>query len=121
MKLNHLNLCVSDPKQTSQFFIDHFGFQRGNTHALDTLAVIHGDDGFVFVLSNFDKKTTPVYPDGFHVGFIQDTKEQVDSMYERLHAAGFATEAPKALHGSWTFYFNAPDNILVEVLCAMGR
>ena len=24
-------------------------------------------------------------------------------MYERLHTAGFASEAPRSLHGSWTF------------------
>ena len=121
MKLNHLNLYVRDPRQTSQFFIDYFGFGRGNTNGLDTIAVIHGEDGFVLALSNFDKKTVPVYPNGFHFGFIQETREQVDSIYARLNAAGFASEAPRALHGSWTFYFNAPGDILVEVQYLLER
>jgi lactoylglutathione lyase len=115
MKLNHLNLCVPDPRQTSQFFVDYFGFRRGNTNGLDTIAVIFGEDDFVLALSNFDKKAAPVYPNGFHFGFIQESREQVDSMYARLHEAGFAAEAPRSLHGSWTFYFNAPGDILVEV------
>jgi len=115
MKLNHLNLCVPNPKQASQFFVDYFGFQRANTNGLDTIVVLFGEDGFVLALSNFDKKSVPVYPNGFHFGFIQETREQVDNLYEHLHAAGFASEAPRSLHGSWTFYFNAPGDILVEV------
>lgn len=121
MKLNHLNVCVSDPKATSQFFVDHFGFQRTNTNGLDTLAVLSGEDGFVLICTNFDKKNVPVYPNGFHFGFIQENCGQVDSIYERLHAAGFAHEPPRALHGSWTFYFKAPGDILVEVQSVMER
>lgn len=121
MKLNHLNLAVPDPRQTSQFFVDYFGFQRANTNGLDTIAVLFGEDGFVFALSNFDKKSAPVYPAGFHFGFIQESREQVDSIYERLHAAGFASSAPRAIHGSWTFYFNAPGDILVEVQYLLER
>ncbi|MFN8440824.1 MAG: VOC family protein [Caldilineaceae bacterium] len=121
MKLNHLNVCVSDPRTTSQFFVEQFGFQRANTNGLDTLAVLHGEDGFVLILSNFDKKNVPVYPNGFHFGFIQENREQVDGIYERLHAAGFANEAPRSVHGSWTFYFKAPGDILVEVQSVLER
>jgi len=121
MKLNHLNVIVPDPKQTSQFFVDYFGFRRANSNGLDTIAVLFGEDGFVLALSNFDKTNVPVYPPGFHFGFIQDTQEQVDSLYERLHAAGFATETPRSFHGSWTFYFNAPGDVSVEVQCLLKR
>lgn len=121
MKLNHLNVCVSDSRATSQFFVDYFGFQRANTQGLDTLAVLYGEDGFVLILSNFDKQNTPVYPNGFHFGFIRESRDEVDAMYTRLQAAGFASEAPRAVHGSWTFYFQAPGDILVEVQAVLPR
>lgn len=121
MKLNHLNVCVSDPRTTSQFFVDHFGFQRANTNGLDTLAVLRGEDDFVLILSNFDKQNVPVYPNGFHFGFIRESREEVDALYVHLHSAGFASEAPRAVHGSWTFYFNAPGDILVEVQSVIPR
>ncbi|MBX3013698.1 MAG: VOC family protein [Caldilineaceae bacterium] len=121
MKLNHLNVCVTDPRASSQFFVDYFGFQRANTNGLDTLAVLHGEDHFVLILSNFDKQNVPVYPNGFHFGFIRESQGEVDAMYARLAAAGFATEAPRAVHGSWSFYFNAPGDILVEVQAVLPR
>jgi len=121
MKLNHLNVCVTDPRASSQFFVDHFGFQRANTNGLDTLAVLHGEDDFVLILSNFDKQNVPVYPNGFHFGFIRESRDEVDAMYGRLQEAGFAGEAPRAVHGSWTFYFQAPGDILVEVQAVLPR
>ena len=39
------------------------------------------DSGFVFTLSNFDKATQVEYPGEFHIGFMQESREQVDAMY----------------------------------------
>jgi len=115
MRLNHLNLAVPEVARTREFFETYFGlrcvFERGR----DVLAVLVDESGFVFTLSNFDKAAKVEYPGAFHVGFMQDSRERVDEMYQRFNDDGFAMEPPKEFHGAWTFYFHAPGGILVEV------
>jgi catechol 2,3-dioxygenase-like lactoylglutathione lyase family enzyme len=117
MKLNHLNICTSDVNAAADFFAKYFGFQRMPTHGVDVMALVKDETGFVLLFSNFTKNVKPVYPAGFHFGFIVETKEEVNAMYERLHADGYASEAPRAMHGSWTFYFKAPGDFVLEVQC----
>ena len=57
----------------------------------------------------------------FFFGFIRESRDEVDAMYVRLQEAGFASEAPRAVHGSWSFYFKAPGDILVEVQSVIPR
>ncbi len=57
------------------------------------------------------------YPRGFHIGFIQQSEEQVNAINERLRADGYDVPPPAKLHGSWTFYFAAPGGFTIEVLC----
>jgi lactoylglutathione lyase len=115
MKLNHVNLTVPDVPQTREFFETYFGFRCVANRGRDTLAVLVGDDGFVLTLNNFDKATTVEYPGAFHIGFMQDSRERVDEMYERLKSGGFTAEPPREFHGAWTFYLSAPGGFLVEV------
>lgn len=121
MQLNHLNLAVPDVVQASRFFETFFGFRCTEIKGRDTLAVLHGEDGFVLVLSNFAKQETPVYPGAFHLGFLQQSKEQVDALYERFKAAEFDIEPPRNMHGSWAFYLKAPGDVLIEVSCLDAR
>ena len=86
-------------------------FERGP----DTLAVLVNGSGFILTLSNFDKAAEVEYPGAFHIGFMQDSRERVDAMYERLKADGFEAKPPKEFHGAWTFYLRAPGGFLVEV------
>jgi catechol 2,3-dioxygenase-like lactoylglutathione lyase family enzyme len=118
MKLNHLNICTSDPNAAAEFFVKYFAFERAPTGMEDTICVVRDETGFVLLFSNFSKKAAPVYPDGFHFGFILETREAVNRMYERLQADGHASQPPRMLHGSWTFYFTAPGNFLLEMQCA---
>jgi catechol 2,3-dioxygenase-like lactoylglutathione lyase family enzyme len=120
MKLNHLNLSVPDVPQTSRFFEEFFGFRCEERKGRDALAVLYEESGFALTLSNFDRKNKPEYPKGFHVGFLQETKEQVEAIYKRLEAAGYQIEAPQGMHGSWGFYFAAPGEIQVEVSCPLA-
>lgn len=115
MRLNHVNLAVPDVAQTRAFFETYFGLRCVADLGRNALAVLVDESGFIFTLSNFDKATAVTYPGAFHIGFMQETRERVDEMYERLKADGFATEPPKEFHGAWTFYFPAPGGILVEV------
>jgi lactoylglutathione lyase len=52
----------------------------------------------------------------FHIGFVQESEEQVNEINRRLRDDGYAVPEPARLHGSWTFYFQAPGGFTVEVL-----
>jgi catechol 2,3-dioxygenase-like lactoylglutathione lyase family enzyme len=117
MKINHLNLSVPDVAQTARFFTDFFGLHLTEQKGRDTLVVLYDDDGFSLVLSNFDRKTTSSYPRDFHLGFIQEDREQVSAIHARLLTAGHALKPPQGMHGSWGFYFQAPGGVQIEVSC----
>ena len=74
------------------------------------------ESGFVLTLNNFQKATEVEYPGAFHIGFMQESRERVDEIYERLKSGGFDAKPPREFHGAWTFYFRAPGGFLVEVL-----
>ena len=83
--------------------------------AATTLVVLVDESGFILALSNFDKAAKVEYPGTFHVGFMQQSREQVDEIYHRLKSDGLDVKTPKEFHGAWTFFFHAPGGFLVEV------
>jgi len=123
MRLNHLDLTVPNVAQSRAFFEKYFGLRcvvsvdRGN----DDLVVLTDESGFALTLSNSDTTRHVEYPAGFHIGFMQDSRERVDEIHERLKSDGFAVEAPREFHGAWTFFFRAPGGFLIEVLHQLRR
>jgi lactoylglutathione lyase len=117
MKLNHLNLIVSDVVETHAFLEKYFGLQSMVCNA--NMGFLSDENGAVLVLTSAKmvKETEVKYPNGFHIGFIQESEEQVNAINQRLHDDGFDVPPPKKLHGSWTFYFQAPGDFTIEVLC----
>src|ERR1700735_3499696 len=75
MKVNHLNLTVTDPVETQQFLVKHFGLKprgKGNQN----MALLSDDNGMVLTLMNVKGRESEVkYPATFHIGFIQDSEE----------------------------------------------
>ena len=120
MSLNHLNLTVPDVPQTRAFFETYFGFRCVAGAQGDPLVVLVDESGFVLTLNNLAKAAEVVYPGAFHVGFRQDSREQVNALYQRLKADGFDMKPPRDFHGGWTFYFRAPGGFLVEVFHQPG-
>jgi lactoylglutathione lyase len=113
MKVNHLNLTVTDPVETQQFLVKHFGLKprgKGNQN----IAILSDDSGMV--LSLMGRESEVKYPATFHVGFIQESEEQVNEINRRLKADGFDVPSPSRQHGSWTFYFHAPGGFTIEVM-----
>jgi lactoylglutathione lyase len=53
--------------------------------------------------------------DAFHLGFMQESEEQVNAINQRLKDDGFPVPPPRRLHGMWTFYFEAPGGFTIEV------
>ena len=117
MQPNHLNLAVPEVVKSRQFFEKYFGFRDvEGVKANNVIAVMTDDSGFILTLSNFNKATEVHYPEGFHVGFIQDSPERVNEINKLLNDDGFDVEPPRNFHGSWTFYFIAPGGFTIEIL-----
>lgn len=117
MKLNHVNLTVTDVTVTHDFLETYFGLRSigGN----ENMAFLLDDDGAVLSLTSMKvaKETEVRYPAVFHIGFMQENEARVDEINARLKDAGYDVPAPSKQHGSWTFYFEAPGGFTVEVLC----
>jgi catechol 2,3-dioxygenase-like lactoylglutathione lyase family enzyme len=98
------------------FFVKFFSFELIDQKG-DFVAILSDGDGFTLVLTK-NKADTLAYPPDFHFGFLQNTEEQVFSIYNKLIDGGLDIPAPKSIRGSLGFYFNGPDGILMEVSCA---
>lgn len=116
MVLNHLNLTVTDVRETQQFLQKYFGLQEAGGNA--NIGFLRDDNGMVLTLTSakVGGETEVRYPATFHIGFIQASEEEVNNIYARLTADGFNPPAPSRQHGSWTFYFSAPGGFVIEVL-----
>jgi lactoylglutathione lyase len=112
MKLNHVNLTVTDVPQTRRLFETYFGLTRSRELGNENFDVMFDDDGSAITLMKSDEVS---YPKTFHVGFIQESEEQVNEINQRLKDDGFDVKPPKRFHGSWTFYFRAPGGFMIEV------
>ena len=113
MKLNHLNLTVTDPVAVSEFLARHFALRPGGGNR--GMQVLYDDQGMVLTLIK-GRAEEVRYPPTFHVGFIQPSEADVDAINARLREDGYDVDAPARLHGAWTFYFAAPGGFTVEVL-----
>lgn len=114
MKLNHLNLTVTDPIATSEFLAKYFELCPGGGNG--GMQMLNDDNGLVLTLIK-GRADAVTYPATFHVGFILASEPQVDAINARLRQDGFKVDPPARLHGAWTFYFMAPGGFVVEVLC----
>ena len=116
MKLNHLNLTVTDVPESRQFLEKYFGLRAmgGNNN----ISLLSDDNGMVLTLTSMKvgRETEVKYPATFHIGFAQASAEQVNEINQRLKDDGFDVPAPSRQHGSWTFYFLAPGGFTIEVL-----
>lgn len=110
MKLNHVNLTVTDVVAAADFLERYFGLRRQSGNR--GFALLFDDDDLVLTLM---KGGEVVYPKTFHVGFVQASEDKVNELYQRLRADGYAVNPPERHHG-WTFYVQAPGGFLVEVL-----
>jgi catechol 2,3-dioxygenase-like lactoylglutathione lyase family enzyme len=117
MKMNHMNLVVPNVAETAVFFERHFDFKIQKTMG-EIISILHGDDDFVLILSNFPNTVTFEYPADFHLGFYQENQEKVFEVFEKLKLDGVELpQQPKKIRDRFGFYFHAPGNILIEITC----
>jgi catechol 2,3-dioxygenase-like lactoylglutathione lyase family enzyme len=110
MHINHIDIPVPDIALTRDFFVEKLGFEHVATLGQNGLAILKDDAGTVLVLSRAKSGSAP--GDGFHIGFLLESREAVDAMHTRL---GLVCDAPREMRGGYTFYFEAPGPIVVEV------
>ncbi len=114
MKLNHINLVVSNVANAVQFFEKYFDFKCTQIKGDHIVAILKGPDDFTLVILK-NKEDSSVYPDFFHIGFMLESVEQVMGVYYKLKNGGVVVDQePKKIRDSFGFYFNF-ENLMIEV------
>jgi len=123
MRFNHLNLCVDDLNEARDFFETYLDLQFVEQKGA-AIVVMSDGHGFTLVLSHLriSGGEPQQYPDGFHVGFIVETPQQVDQAYQAYQAYQRLISAPvelahepRNIRNTYTFYFTALNGVLFEV------
>ena len=123
MRLNHLDLHVSDVIATRDFFTTFFDFTLIETRGTNGLAILSDDAGLELVISRPVAKfgsadAESVGAHTYHIGFKLADRADVDQQYMRLKVGGVdMPDEPRELRGGWMFYCIAPGRVLVEVSC----
>ncbi|HEY8323823.1 MAG: VOC family protein [Ktedonobacterales bacterium] len=116
MRLNHLNLTVTDVPAAADFLETYFGLRRGEgAQTSKSFAMLFDDDGLVLTLMKAAHGEEIRYPGTFHIGFGQPSEERVNEINQRLKDDGFNVAPPQRSH-AWTFYVQAPGGFMVEVM-----
>jgi catechol-2,3-dioxygenase len=118
MKINHINLTVTDVIGTRRLLVKHFGLRPKEEGAKENpgFDMLYDDNQMVVTLIRFPKGQETEYPYTFHIGFIQESEERVNEINRLLKEDGYDVPEPSRMHGSWTFYFKAPGGFTIEVL-----
>lgn len=117
MRLNHLNLAVTDVGAAKRFLQDYFGLTAAPGVGDDErFCLLRDDDGMALTLMRGAPDAEVTYPGTFHIGFIQPDEQAVDAIHQRMVEDGHDVPPARRFHGSWTFYANAPGGFAVEVM-----
>jgi len=111
--LRHLALRVKDPQASKRFYCESFGMAVVWEPDPDNVYLSSGSDNLAL------HRAAPDGPGALdHLGFIVDTKEEVDRLAERLGAKGVRmAESPRDHRdGSRSFYCLDPDGLRIQVL-----
>jgi len=115
VRLNHVDLQVSDIDAAREFFETFFGLRCAYQRA-GQIALLEDEGGFSLGVSNLFGSPPPVYPPDFHVGFVLERASQVREVYDRLKTAGIPMKHDlREGGGNLFFQCLAPDSITVEV------
>jgi catechol 2,3-dioxygenase-like lactoylglutathione lyase family enzyme len=115
MKVNHIDLQVSDVSRARRFFEEHFGL-RCRFQRREELAMLEDDAGLELGVSNLFGSAPPVYPPDFHIGFILTTEAGVRAAHERLQRAGVPMKTDVSRGGPNVYFMCVgPDGIGIEV------
>lgn len=113
MKFNHINLPVNEVSTAVSFFESYFGFTCTEVKGDFIIAILKGEGDFILVLMK--AKEALQYPQAFHIGFLQKTKEAVDQVFDKLlQEPSLELRQPGKIRDTYGFYFDF-NGILIEV------
>jgi lactoylglutathione lyase len=113
VRLNHVNLTVTDVAAAARFLERYFGLDARGGNA--GMAFLTDEDGFVLTLMKARRSDPPAYPSTFHIGFFIDGEERVDEINRRLKEDGFDVAPPERSSHAYGFYVQAPGGFTVEL------
>lgn len=115
MKLNHIDLQVSNVEAAREFFERSFGL-RCTYRRAGQIAILEDDGGLELGVSNLRGSPPPAYPPDFHVGFVLASAGEVRGTYERLKTAGVRIKIDLREGGPNLFFVcEGPDAIPIEI------
>lgn len=115
MKLNHINLTVTDVPAAANFLSTYFDLHnRGGNAGMTLLTDAEDYSGMILTLMK-GRASDVKYPSTFHVGFSLGNRQDVDAIHSRMIADGLVVEPPGDTGHSYGFYVTAPGGFQVEV------
>src|SRR5687768_2594661 len=111
--LRHLALNVRDPQRSKQFYADHFGMKVVWEPDPDNVYLSSGPDNLAL------HKNPPASAGALdHMGFIVETRDDVDRLAAEFRARGVVIAVDPRDHrdGSRSFYCLDPDGLRIQVL-----
>jgi lactoylglutathione lyase len=116
MKLNHLNLTVTDIQAATNFLVKYFGMRdMGANGGMGFLTDDDNEWGFVLTLMKAGEETQGKYPSTFHIGFFVESDETVNEVNRRLKEDGYDVPVPTRNNHAYGFYVKAPGGFTVEL------
>jgi lactoylglutathione lyase len=89
-KLNHLHLTIPNVLEAHRFLEKHFGLKSYHGfEPREAMSFLSDDDGMLLALFRTPKAGETKYPAGFHIGFMQESEEQVNQINQRLRDDGY--------------------------------
>jgi catechol 2,3-dioxygenase-like lactoylglutathione lyase family enzyme len=120
MRLNHIDLPVSDVQRTVGWFEQLFDFQLRSSRSSPAIAILNDGHGFVLVLQR-RRNPAEAYPEGFHIGFVVEDVDTVQRFHTRARAASLeVSDIQRNNHGTQV-YWKTPEGFLIEVSCRGPR
>jgi catechol 2,3-dioxygenase-like lactoylglutathione lyase family enzyme len=119
VKLNHLDLQVSDVPALTTFLVEHFDLQPRTRLDSPRLAILTDGHGFTLVIQR-RKHDGETYPEGAHIGFLVNDPAEVHTRRARIAAAGVAISDATTTARGTSCYCRAPSDILIEIGCNAG-
>jgi len=114
MTINHLNLIVRDVSEAVNFFESYFDFNCELIKGENIVSVLKNKENFTLVLM-CDKNNQATYPKDFHIGFMVNSVEAVDTLHKKLVDGNIEIrQSPRKIRDSYAFYFHF-DQLFIEV------
>lgn len=116
MKLNHLDIPVTDAERAAGFLVTHFGFTLREVKGNHGLMVLDGADGFELVLTKQANAEGAAHRKSLHIGFMLEARNEVETIHARLANEPTCRLSPiSSMRGTTQFYCHAPGELLVEI------